>query len=259
MRIGIIGCGVVGGALRDWLQIYTDHELKLYDPRLGFLDSLYGCDATFICVPVPTVSGKQDLTILEQSRAIATGVVFIRSTVLPGTNDKFETWSCPEFLTQRTAFEDTEKMPVLTGFPDLEFLQKIFPGKKILQMSNKECELAKYAHNSFGAIKVNFFNLIYGICAETGASYKNVLDGVLMSGYINPVHCDVPGHDGQFGFGGACFPKDLRAFNGMFPRITFESCLHENEIHRRGPKLATLPDLDNTMKDTAEASQLKST
>ncbi len=235
MVIGIIGVGFVGGALKSWFKEHTGHDLRLYDPAKGHLDPTDNCAATFICVPVPTTVEGQDYTQLESAIYRASGAIFIRSTVLPGTNDRYGTYSCPEFLSEKTAEKDVERMGILTGGTELGFIQEVFPGKHIIQMSNKECELAKYAHNAMGSIKVNFFNLIYGICRDTGCDYEKVLSGVLMSGHINEAHTRVPGPDKQFGFGGTCFPKDLKALHQAYPRMSFMACLHENEVHRQGP------------------------
>ena len=68
----------------------------------------------------------------------------------------------------------------------------------------------------FGALKVSYFNGIYDICKKLGLSYENVQKGVLLSGYINEPHTQVPGPDGKFGYGGKCFPKDVNAFTEMF-------------------------------------------
>lgn len=233
MRLGLIGIGIVGGALKEWFERHTKHELFIYDPRKYKLDNLKDCEATFISVPVPTeVNGEQDYSILEESVGRAGGVTFIRSTVLPGTNDRLGTYSCPEFLTEREAYKTTCKMDIISGYSDVAFMNKIFPEKTILTMSNNEAEIAKYAHNCMGAIKVNFFNLIYNLCELRGADYQRVLRGVLMSGHINEDHSKVPGPDGKFGYGGACFPKDLKAFNNFYPNASFEACIKENNIHR---------------------------
>jgi len=233
LQLGLIGVGIVGGALQKWLSNHTQHKLKIFDPNKNFTDSLDTCDATFISVPVPTnQDGSQNHDILENAVSRARGVKFIRSTVLPGTNDNFGTYSCPEFLTERTAYEDTCKMDVLCGLDDHEFMSTIFHNKTINLMKNIECEIAKYAHNAMGAIKVNFFNLIFDICQKEKANYESVLSGVLMSGYINKMHTLTPGPDGSFGFGGACLPKDLKAFNYKYPRMTFAACMGENTVHR---------------------------
>jgi UDPglucose 6-dehydrogenase len=238
LTLGVIGVGVVGGALHKWFKEHTSHNVVAFDtdPEKNFNDDMSNCDATFICVPVPTTEeGQQDTTYLQDALARATGIKFIRSTVLPGTNDRFGSYSCPEFLTERTAYQDTCKMDMLCGHPDRGLVKRIFPGKEIKFMTNKECELAKYAHNSFGAMKVNYFNIIYDICKAEGVSYNKVMEGVLLSGYINDVHTQVPGPDGKFGFGGTCFPKDLRAFYYKYPFMSFASCMAENNKFREQP------------------------
>ena len=240
--ISIIGCGVVGGALLKWFKEHTSHDVRAFDidPTKPYNDDVSDCDASFICVPVPTHSeGYQDTHALRDAIERASGVKFIRSTVLPGTNDKYGTYSCPEFLTERTAYEDTCKMDMITGNPDHGLMARIFPGKVINHMTNKECELAKYAHNAFGATKVNFFNIIHNICTHENASYEKVMEGVLLSGYINDTHTKVPGPDGKFGFGGTCFPKDLRAFYFKYPFMSFASCMAENNNFRD----RVMPDL----------------
>jgi UDPglucose 6-dehydrogenase len=233
MVIGVIGSGVVGGSLIRWFKEFTNHSIKIYDPAKGYEDDLLECDTTFICVPAPTLEdGQIDLSIVEESVSRSGGITFIKSTVVPGTNDMFGTYSCPEFLTERIAYDEMIRMDVLSGYNDIDFMEHVFKDKKIHIMKNVECELAKYAHNVFGAMKVNFFNTIYQICSNEGASYDKVLNGILLSGYINKVHTRVPGPDGQFGYGGACFPKDIKAFNYQYPTLSFSACMTENHTYR---------------------------
>jgi len=233
LSIGIAGVGVVGGALKTWFEQHTQHELKLYDPDRGFNDDLSKSEVCFLCVPVPTnADGTQDYSMLEDARGRCAKTTFIRSTVMVGINDNYQTFSCPEFLTERSRTKDMAECKILTGCPDIELMTAIFPNKKIIRLTNKECELAKYAHNAMGAVKVNFFNLIYNICELNDLDYKQVLKGVLSSGYIERTHTQVAGPDGFRGFGGKCFPKDLRALHHFFPTQTFEACLEENSIHR---------------------------
>ena len=82
-------------------------------------------------------------------------------------------------------------------------------------MSSEEAEITKYAHNVFGALKVTYFNGIYDICKKNNLDYDKVREGVLLSGYINAPHTQVPGPDGKFGYGGKCFPKDVNAFTEL--------------------------------------------
>ena len=117
----------------------------------------------------------------------------------------------PEMLTERTAYEDFCSQPMIyTG--EIALLSKIFKDKIYIEMSNIEAEISKYAHNVFGALKVTYFNGIYEYCQKLGIDYENVHKGVLLSGYINKPHTDVPGPDGKLGYGGKCFPKDVNAF-----------------------------------------------
>jgi len=117
----------------------------------------------------------------------------------------------PEFLTERTAVADFYNQPMIfTNNEDL--LSKIFIGKEHICMTSLEAEVTKYAHNVFGALKVTYFNGIYEYCQNLGINYENIHKGVLLSGYINKPHTDVPGPDGKLGYGGKCFPKDVNAF-----------------------------------------------
>jgi len=233
IKVGICGVGAVGGTLHKWLKIHTQHEIFLYDPDKGYTDDLSEVYASFICVPVPTnEDGTQDVSMLEDAVKRCGGVRFIRSTVLPSTNDKYGTFSCPEFLTERNAVREMSRQPILTGCSDVSFMRNIFPYKKILRHSNYACESAKYFHNAFGAIKVNFFNIVYDFCQQRELDYESVLQGILSSGYIKREHTQVPGPDGSRGFGGKCFPKDLKALNAFFPKQTFEACMEENSIYR---------------------------
>ena len=226
MIIGICGVGVVGGALKRLLQKNPDHDVRSYDPVLGLDDKLSDCDAIFICVPVPTRTNRtQDYSIVEKllaekiPKAIPT---FLRSTVIPGTTDALATkwghslWFMPEFLTERTADLDVSKQPIVCGSTGILYylVKEIFPDKEIIYMTNKEAEFSKYVHNCFGATKVTYFNWVYKSAKANGLNYSKVLKGALSSGLIEETHTQVPGPDGQFGYGGKCLPKDLSALIG---------------------------------------------
>jgi UDPglucose 6-dehydrogenase len=117
----------------------------------------------------------------------------------------------PEFLSEKTAYENFCSQPmVFCG--ETELLKKIFIGKEYKTMTSLEAEITKYAHNVFGALKVTYFNGIYELALNNNCNYEKIREGVLLSGYINDTHTMVPGHDGKFGYGGKCFPKDVNAF-----------------------------------------------
>ena len=233
--VGIIGAGAIGSVLVRWLQEHNPScELKISDPAKGFCDSMADVDCAFVSIHIPTeTDGTQKLENLENAlKPLPQVPIFIRTTILPGTSELLshkwgrEIYFLPEFLTERTAYDDFCRQPmVFTGRTEL--LRRIFPGKESIEMTSLEAELAKYAHNVFGALKVTFFNGIKQIADRLGCDYRKVQQGVLQSGYINQPHTDVPGPDGQFGYGGKCFPKDINAFAHEFQDSSLGNLLAE--------------------------------
>jgi UDPglucose 6-dehydrogenase len=71
--------------------------------------------------------------------------------------------------------------------------------------------MVKYTTNTFLSVKVSFANEIYQLCNKVGADYDKVIEYATMDERLGESHWGVPGHDGDFGFGGHCFPKDLAA------------------------------------------------
>ena len=228
LKLGIVGCGVVGGALHHWLIKNTEHEILRQDPPLGIKDDLAHVHAAFLCLPVPTKPNKaQDLSLLEhwvESLSPLGVPLFVRSTVLPGTCDslaarfKARVYAMPEFLTMRRAAQDVASHPILCGgilSLSSGLLEEIFHDKELIRCTNVEAELAKYTHNCFGAIKVGYFNIVYELCRRLVVNYEKVREAAMLTGFIESSHTQVPGPDGGLGFGGACFPKDLSAFVGL--------------------------------------------
>ena len=245
INVGIIGCGFVGGALKDWLE-HNNPECKLFisDPPKGYNDDLSNIDIAFLQIHVPTEEdGTQDLRLMKELITNLPDVpVFVRTTILPGTSEKLSkatghsVYFMPEFLTERTYIEDFRHQPmVFTG--EVELLSRIFKGKQFVRMTPLEAEITKYAHNVFGAYKVTYFNAVYDYCRRMGADWASVHAGMLLSGYINDTHTFVPGPDGKFGYGGKCFPKDVNAFAKMTqgtPLGTLLAPLHELNVAFRG-------------------------
>ena len=223
ITVGIVGCGFVGGALKQWLENHNPNiKICVSDPPKGFNDDLSGVDVVFISIHIPTErDGSQDMALLKEIiRGLSDKPIFVRTTILPGTSGMLSretghrVYFMPEFLTERTAYSDFCTQPmVFTAESNL--LRQIFVGKKFVEMTSFEAEVCKYAHNVFGALKITYFNGIYDYCEKNGADFNRVLQGVLLSGYINDVHTSVPGPDGKFGYGGKCFPKDVNALTKM--------------------------------------------
>lgn len=217
--VGIIGYGVIGMAMGKWLQEHTSCQMAISDPPKGINEDLSACDVFFVSIHIPTeTDGTQDLTLLKSIvKGLPAAPVFVRTTLLPGTTERLTqelgrpVYFMPEFLTERTAYADfcTQDI-IVTGARDI--MDEIFKSKKIIHMTSTEAEIAKYAHNVFGALAVTYFNGIYELCRLNNADYNRVREGFLLSGYLSPTHTHVPGPDGRFGYGGKCFPKDVNAF-----------------------------------------------
>lgn len=245
IKVGIVGCGFVGGALKAWLEAHNkDVKILVSDPPKGMNDDLSEIDIAFLQIHVPTEEdGTQDLTLMKQLiRGLPNVPVFVRTTILPGTSDMLsketghQVCYMPEFLTERTHIEDFEKQTmVFTGA--VAMLKAIFRGKKFAVMSPLEAELTKYIHNVFGAYKVTYFNAAKEFVEKMGGNWNNVHTGILLSGYINDTHTFVPGPDGKFGYGGKCFPKDVNAFANLTKGTSMGRLLepmHELNVHFRG-------------------------
>lgn len=244
INVGIVGCGVIGGALKNWIEQNNKNcSLFVLDPPKNLNDDLSSCDIIFVSLHVKTEEDdSQNLTVLKEViKKLPNVPIFVRTTLLPGTCDKLseelnkKIYFMPEFLTERTAYQDFCNQPMIfTG--EIDLLKKIFIGKKYIEMTSKEAEIAKYAHNVFAALKVTYFNGIYELAQKEKCNYNKIQEGVLLSGYINKVHTNVPGPDGSLGYGGKCLPKDVNAFLNFVSDTNIHKIISEtkkaNQIYR---------------------------
>jgi len=199
-------------------------------------------DIIFICVPTPMFeSGECDLSIVENvvsdyvalvnklslsNSRLNSQVLVIKSTVVPGTVErlakKYPSTNFvfnPEFLTERKARLDfiNASRIVLGGnkLKAIEIVEKLyklrFPYTKVIKTDFGTAQLIKYMANCFFATKVSFMNEMYQVCEAINGDWDKALEGFISDGRIGNSHIDVPGHDGDFGFGGKCFPKDINA------------------------------------------------
>jgi len=233
-KIGIIGFGVVGKAVAH--GFVSCHEVRIYDKYKDKYDTLEDTvnfsDYIFVTVPTPTSSeGEQDLSYLDNAIGNITRVansrkvIVIKSTVLPGTTQKYASRYSehdfvvnPEFLTEANSVKDFEESyrVILGGGGGVnevaEIYEERFPGIKVFKTNLCGAELFKYISNCFLAVKVSFLNEIYALAQENGIAYNEIRDMFLSDKRIGQSHVNVPGPDGQFGYGGSCFPKDIKAF-----------------------------------------------
>lgn len=238
MKIGIIGNGFVGSAIMHGFILNVD-DIMIYDkdPKRSthsMKELVDSSNVIFICVPTPMFeSGECDLSIvksvteeLSQYECISKKVIVIKSTVVPGTveklSEKYPTMKFvfnPEFLTERKArldFINTSR--IVLGSNDMlanDIVEKLyrvrFPYTKVIKTDFGTAQLIKYMANCFFATKVSFMNEMHQICKAIEGDWDKALEGFVADGRIGNSHIDVPGHDGDFGFGGKCFPKDLNA------------------------------------------------
>ena len=125
----------------------------------------------------------------------------------------------PEFLTERNAINDYKNQnriilggprPATTTLRNI-FSKKVFPEVHIIKTGSTHAEMIKYFTNAFLATKVIFANEIYDLCSKLELDYDKIIEYATLDPRIGNSHLTVPGPDGDFGFGGHCFPKDLSA------------------------------------------------
>ena len=139
----------------------------------------------------------------------------VRATIAAKTKIPFDVVSNPEFLREGFAVEDSmNPARVVVGSESeraREIMAKIYQpftntGIPIIFMDEKSSELTKYAANSFLAVKITFMNEIANYCEKVGADVDKVRLGMGSDDRI--------GHRFLFpgiGYGGSCFPKDVKA------------------------------------------------
>tara|TARA_R100000458_G_C8277791_1_gene253503 strand:+ start:3478 stop:4320 length:843 start_codon:yes stop_codon:yes gene_type:complete len=259
--IGVIGNGYVGNAVAEGLRDFADVRIYDIDPNIsthGYNDTVFS-EFVFVCLPTPMTDaegGKCNLSILEnffsELPTICEGIFIIKSTVPIGTTDKLveryphlKIIHNPEFLTANNSHADfvNAERHVLGGKeewvePVVGFYSVTHPHTEIVTMKSIESECVKYFANSFLATKVMVFNEMKVLCESlSNVNYDKVIDGVCTDSRIGWSHVDVPGPDGNYGFGGSCFPKDINSLintmeeNGMNP-LVLKSVWEQNKNYR---------------------------
>ena len=240
-KIGIIGRGFVGSAVEHGFLCDDNYkvDVKIFDksPKLSThtLEETVN-DSMFIFVSVPTPANLNgsinldalDIVLNNINKCIENDcIILIRSTITPGTSNffskrypKLNIVFNPEFLTEKNAKEDfiNQSRIILGG--ENSFTTKVaelykwrFDNKvPIIQTDYQTAELIKYMNNIFLATKVSFMNEMFLVANKVGANWEKAVEGFVLDNRVGSSHVNVPGHDGKFGFGGSCFPKDIQAF-----------------------------------------------
>ena len=240
-KIGIIGQGFVGSAvkegMKDFFEVYTyDKDPKKESTARNIFSVVEHTELTFLCVPTPMKkSGECDLRILETALTEISEcakalnkknyIVVIKSTIPPGTTEKLNNIYVnldivfnPEFLTEANAVNDYKNQNRIiiggerpSSTKVKQVFAKAFPKVPIIKTSSTIAEMIKYVTNTFLATKVSFANEMYQICQGLAIDYDKVIEYARYDERLGNSHWSVPGPDGDFGFSGSCFPKDVQA------------------------------------------------
>lgn len=258
MRIGIVGVGVVGGALSYGFNrlghTVIEHDIKYPESRV---EEVADTAVTFVCVPTPRnhQDGSCDTRAVEIVVADLVamkyrGLIVIKSTVAPGTTDMIDSRYvqtparprlafCPEFLREKATYSDFfENHEVLISgvysavdAAIIEEAHEPLP-KAMVRLTPLEAELAKYFCNTLNAARIVFASQFFEICQSLGADYAAIKNAVARRSSVGNHYLDCNHNFRKFG--GACLPKDLSAIAALvrdckIDAPLFEFLLRENE------------------------------
>jgi UDPglucose 6-dehydrogenase len=226
----------------------------------SYTEALEGAEFVFIAVGTPEgVDGEADLQYVRSAaEAVADHmtkplVIVNKSTVPVGTGDwvadivrdrqalpiAFSVVSCPEFLREGSAIADFQNPArIVLGSLDKDAAHKVADlhlslRAPILVTDLRTAEMIKYASNAFLATKISFINEIANICEALGADVKEVAAGMGYDPRIGRAFLDA-----GLGYGGSCFPKDVKALAHMartkskHPQL-LETVMEINKYQRR--------------------------
>lgn len=227
---------------------------------LDYRQAVSSSEVVFICVGTPPKeNGEADLSsVFAAAEEIGKNldgytVVVCKSTVPIGTNRAvakilerqkpkkatFDIASCPEFLREGTAISDTVKPDrIVIGADSIKAqrllieLHKPIDGRVVLT-TIEAAEMIKYASNSLLATKISFANAIAFLCDRAGADVEQVLEGVGLDKRIGKEFL-APG----VGYGGSCFPKDVKALIATSRNLNYDFRLLEavDEINEQAAR-----------------------
>ena len=209
---------------------------------LDYAEGLTAAEFAFVCVGTP--SGSEGEADMSQVKAAAHSlgtyapsgsslIVVNKSTMPIGTGDwmlpalerasngsgaRFRVVSNPEFLREGSAVDDFRHPDrVVLGGTDPQAIDAVArlyrdlqPEPTVIQTDIRTAEMIKYASNAFLATKISFINEIASICERLGADVKEVARGMGLDRRISPEFLDA-----GVGYGGSCFPKDVKALAHM--------------------------------------------
>lgn len=219
-------------------------------------DSIAESEVIFIAVPTPpNTDGSVDLTYIEKvAREIAQvlqpemgyKVIVDKSTVpvktgekvrqtikrYAGTDVQFDIVSNPEFLREGCAVDDLlHPDRIVIGANSeraMDVIKRVYQPihAPILETDVNSAELIKHAANSFLALKISYINAVAKVCEKTGADVELVAEGIGMDKRISRHFLNA-----GLGYGGSCFPKDVKAFINISRTLGIPFTLLEEVEH----------------------------
>lgn len=250
MDIGIVGLGVVGGACKQGFELQS-HTVKVHDITLDTrIEDLLETEIIYICVPTPSHdNGECDISNVEEiitklKDSDYQGIVAIKSTVAPGTIDRYleetnlRVCFVPEFLRERSAVDDfiNKRDLLAVGTTDKDVFDQIVKSHGTLtdncvMMKPIEAEILKYMNNVFNALRVTFANDMFDLCHLLDADYDKILSAFLSRNTASPDYMKCS--DELRGYGGMCLPKDVDALIALFSHLglnrqLFKAIAHDN-------------------------------
>ncbi len=259
----------------DGLREVLKRNLKRLKATTDLRSAVLESDITFICVGTPDKKGGIDLSYIKlASEGIGNAlrekkgyhVVVDKSTVVPGTTDSviipileqtsgkragkdFGVAMNPEFLREGSAIRDfMEPDRIVIGGLDERSIKAVADiysefDCPVLKTDLRTAEMIKYAANAFLATKISFINEIANICERVGTDVVDVARGIGMDKRISPHFLNAGA-----GYGGSCFPKDVKAIVELGRKKGYKPTLLEAVMDvNRGQALHILEILKKKM------------
>lgn len=263
--IAIIGHGFVGKAVEYGFS--TDHTaITLIDPTISnkkLSDYASVFDFIFVCVPTPMKEdGALDTTIIKQVLTdiekelinyIKPPIVIIKSTVTPNF---IQEAGCtisnlvynPEFLSEANSKHDfvnpdmlvigSNSVLAVNAVEQLYQKHSLCYPAPVVRCSLKEASFIKYGINTFLALKVTYFNQLKELTDLESTSFTKIVNAIASDPRVGSSHTRVPGFDGNAGYGGPCFPKDVNAFVHQYDISILKEAQRINNNYRKDLKVA---------------------
>lgn len=271
MKLVVVGYGFVGRAVYDVLK--DKHTMGVIDPefvaptqdpifrnRVGRtvedIQNIEPVDGFVICVPTPEAdNGRCDDSLVsdyvyEIIKHQPHAHILIKSTTSVETLSDFQQFHrvtfSPEFLRGSISTDPTKEFRecdfAIFGGNDgrwwYEVFRELLDIKEVRFLDICSAGFLKYAENSFLATKVTFFNELYSLYRSAiGGNYDAMIEALALDERIGLSHTQVPGPDGEFGWGGHCLPKDTSEFvkyaeDQEHPLQLLEMVRKLNKLHR---------------------------